>query len=71
MLVLEYRGYLANVDSDYYGYVINTKDLITFQGTNDSDIGQVFIDSVDDYFDFCKMRGEEPEQPNLIISFYR
>ena len=62
-----YKGYQANVELDeegsvFHGEVINTRDAITFQGTCVDELKQSFEDSVDDYLDFCALRGEAPEK---------
>jgi predicted HicB family RNase H-like nuclease len=62
-ITLEYLGYYAEVDDCFYGTVVNTNDVITFQGNGYTDVANAFIDSVEDYFDFCKSRGEKPETP--------
>jgi predicted HicB family RNase H-like nuclease len=43
--------------------VINTKDVITFQGCSVKELKEAFIDSVEDYLAFCKERGESPDRP--------
>ena len=43
--------------------VINTRDVITFQADSAEAIERAFHDSVDDYLEFCKSRGEKPEKP--------
>jgi len=43
--------------------VINTKDVITFQADSAHDLKQAFVDSIDDYLDFCAERNESPEKP--------
>lgn len=65
---LQYKGYIgmASVDTEeniLYGEVVNTRDVITFQGTCVEELKQAFIDSIEDYLDFCRERGEEPEKP--------
>lgn len=65
---MEYKGYLAQIDYDddvrvFHGEVINLKDVITFEGTCVDDLRQAFIDSVEDYLEFCRERGEQPEKP--------
>ncbi|HSL16514.1 MAG TPA: type II toxin-antitoxin system HicB family antitoxin [Methylomirabilota bacterium] len=66
--MLEYKGYTGNVEFDpeaglFHGEVLDTRDVITFQGTSVEDLQQAFRDSVDDYLDFCKERNEEPDKP--------
>jgi len=66
--VIEYKGYIGIVtyDSDaklFHGDVVNTRDVITFQGTTVSEIEKAFIESIDDYLDWCKEEGVAPEKP--------
>ena len=66
--MMRYKGYIAQIDFDedaqiFHGEVINLKDVITFEGTCMKDLRQAFIDSVEDYLQFCKERGEKPEKP--------
>lgn len=65
---MKYKGYTGHVEYDdeakiFHGDVLGIKDVITFQGTNVSEIEQAFRDSVDDYLAFCKERNEEPDRP--------
>lgn len=64
----EYRGYIARVSPDadaqlLHGEVINTRDVITFQGKSVTELQRAFRDSVDDYLEFCQERGEAPDKP--------
>jgi predicted HicB family RNase H-like nuclease len=66
--MLEYKGYLGTVEYDaeakvFHGDIINTKDVITFQGTTVKEIEKAFQASLEDYFAWCKEEGEEPEKP--------
>lgn len=66
--MMEYKGYVAKVEFDdeagfFHGEVINTRDVITFQGECVEELRQAFIDSVEDYLEFCRSRGEKPEKP--------
>jgi len=63
-----YKGYTAYIEFDesagiFHGEVIDTKDVITFQGTSVTELKKAFKDSVDEYLSFCKERGEEPDKP--------
>jgi predicted HicB family RNase H-like nuclease len=65
---MTYKGYQARVDLDeeagvFHGEVINTRDVITFQGASVDELKQAFEDSVDDYLEFCASRGEDPDKP--------
>lgn len=66
--MMTYKGYMAHVEFDdagdiFHGEVINTRDVITFQGATVKELKKAFIDSVDDYLAFCAERGEQPDRP--------
>lgn len=66
--MMEYQGYIGMVEFDgeaglFHGEVINTRDIITFQGKSVQELKQAFRASVDDYLAFCQKRGEEPDKP--------
>ena len=66
--MMEYKGYLGTVEYDaqakiFHGDIINTRDVITFQGTTVKEIERAFKDSIDDYISWCEEEGEEPEKP--------
>lgn len=65
---MQYKGYIATVEFDeddniFHGEVINTRDVITFEGTSVRELKKAFKDSVEDYLAFCKKRNEEPDKP--------
>ena len=65
--MLEYHGYTGHVVFDdeaglFHGEVVDTRDVITFQGTSVEELAQAFRDSVDDYLEFCRERNEEPDK---------
>lgn len=72
---MKYKGYEAVVDFDedmemFHGSVINTRDVITFYGRSVAELKKEFKASVDDYLEFCKQRGEEPDRPfsgNFVV----
>jgi predicted HicB family RNase H-like nuclease len=66
--VLDHKGYIGKVELDdeagvFHGEVINTRDVITFQGTSVAQLTKAFRDSVDDYLQFCHERNEAPDKP--------
>lgn len=66
--MIEYKGYFGEALFDdeagiFHGEVLNTKDVITFQGKSVVELRQAFKDSIDDYLEFCKERGEKPDKP--------
>jgi len=68
MTMMHYNGYEALIEFDedadiFHGEVINTRDVITFQGSSAAELKQAFVDSVNDYLAFCAERGEEPDKP--------
>ena len=65
---MRYKGYIGMVEYDddakiFHGDVINTRDVITFEGESVKEIEQAFHDSVDDYIAWCKEDGVIPEKP--------
>lgn len=66
--MMEYKGYIGKVEFDdeggiFHGEVINTRDVITFQGKSVAELKKAFKESVQDYLAFCASRGEEPDKP--------
>jgi hypothetical protein len=65
---MRYKGYKGAVKFDeerniFYGEVVNTRDVITFQGISLEECRQAYRNSVNDYLEFCRERGEEPDKP--------
>ena len=65
---MEYRGYRAVVSFDYearvfHGEVVNTRDVIFFEGTSVEQLDKEFRLSIDDYLTICAQRGREPDRP--------
>ncbi len=68
MNILEYKGYQGRFDYDpeadiFHGEVINLADVITFQGRSIDELREALEDSVEDYLDFCNVKGKTPEKP--------
>ncbi len=66
--MLNYKGYTGQINYDdekkiLHGEVLDTRDVITFQGKTVDEIEQAFRDSIDDYLEFCNERGEQPDKP--------
>ena len=66
--MMEYKGYVGKVEFDdeagiFHGEVLDTRDVITFQGQSVAELKTAFEESIDDYLAFCKQRGEEPNKP--------
>jgi predicted HicB family RNase H-like nuclease len=65
---MEYKGYIGIVAYDdqariFHGDVINTRDVITFQGKSVREIEKAFKESIDDYLSWCAKDGVAPEKP--------
>ena len=68
--MMAYRGYRAAVTFDdaagvFHGEVVDTRDVITFQGESVPELSQAFADSVDEYLTVCSERGRAPDKPGL------
>ena len=66
--MMEYEGYCGQVAFDdeqdvFHGEVLGLRDVVTFQGKSVAELRKAFRESVEDYLDFCRERGEEPEKP--------
>ena len=66
--MMQYKGYIGKVEYDaekhsLHGEVVGIRDVVTFQGKSVDELHEAFTDSVDDYLEFCKQRGEEPDKP--------
>lgn len=65
--VLEYKGYYSNVhfsaeDDCFIGEVISINDIIIFQGETVQELKNSFHEVVEDYLNYCKERGKEPNK---------
>ena len=66
--MMKYKGYLGTVEYDsqakiFHGDIINTRDVITFQGSTIKEIERAFKESIDVYISWCNEEGVEPEKP--------
>ncbi len=66
--MMEYKGYHAAVKYDheartFHGEVVDTRDVIFFEGTSVEQINEEFKFSIDDYLAMCLERGQEPDKP--------
>lgn len=65
---MEYKGYRATVTFDdeaevFHGEVVDTRDVIVFEGTSVAQLKKEFKFSVDDYLKVCEERGRTPDRP--------
>jgi len=68
MTTMTYDCYVATVELDedaglFHGEVINTRDVLTFQGRTLDELRAAFADTIADYAAWCQERGREPERP--------
>lgn len=66
--MMEYKGYVGCVTFDdeadiFHGEVVNTRDVITFQGMSVEQIREAFHESIDEYLEWCRERNKTPDKP--------
>ncbi len=59
-----YNGYAVYDDEAhiFHGELVGIRAVITFQGTTVAELEQTFKDSINDYLNWYKKRGKEPEK---------
>jgi predicted HicB family RNase H-like nuclease len=65
---LQYRGYDGSVlysaeDKMLHGRVLGLRDMISYGGTDVRSLEKNFRDAIDEYLQFCKLRGKTPDTP--------
>ena len=65
--MMNYKGYIGQVEYDdeqhiFAGSVMNTRDVITFQGETVQELEKAFRDSIDDYLTWCKEDGVKSDK---------
>jgi predicted HicB family RNase H-like nuclease len=68
MSVLTYKGYQGCFEYDpeadfFHGQVVNLADIVTFQGRSIDELKEALAESVEDYLEFCRLKGKTPEKP--------
>ncbi len=68
MNIMKHDGFVAMVDLDedagvFHGRTINTLAMLTFESDTVAGLQQAFADTIDDYRNWCRERGKEPEKP--------
>ena len=63
---IKYKGYIGSVefsesDAVFYGKVQGVRSLISYEGTNATELVTDFHDAVDSYLESCKANGDTPE----------
>lgn len=64
--LIEYKGYAGSVefsekDRIFYGKVQGIRSLISYEGTNASELIEDFHEAVDSYLSMCELEGSLPE----------
>ncbi|MBQ8469845.1 MAG: type II toxin-antitoxin system HicB family antitoxin [Clostridia bacterium] len=65
--MMEYKGYHADFHYDaddevFCGHVFGIRDSLNFYGTSVTELKEMFHQSIDDYLEFCRKHGKEPEK---------
>jgi predicted HicB family RNase H-like nuclease len=68
MTAITLDGYLATIELDaeaglFHGEVVNTRDVLTFQGRTADELKQAFAETLADYRQWCAERGKTPDKP--------
>ena len=61
-----YRGYTGSIESDngvFHGSIQGIKACVTYESDSLHALCKEFRAAVDDYLEFCKQEGFEPEVP--------
>ena len=71
--MFSYREYRAKVEFDhsagvFHRRVMNTRDVIFFEGTSVDELTKEFRFSIDDYLAMCAQKGEDPDRPSICPS---
>ena len=66
--MMKYKGYSAAVSFDYeagvfHGEVVDTRDVIVFEGDSHAQLDEEFRNSIDDYLAVCSERGRTLDRP--------
>ena len=64
---LRYKGYSAKADYSaedriFYGTILGISDMVEFQSENAKDLEDEFHQAVDEYLEFCKEIGKDPQK---------
>lgn len=65
--VIEYKGYQAKIEFDaescvLYGKIEGIRDLVNFEADSANEVEQAFHEAVDDYLEFCREVGKNPDK---------
>ena len=65
---MTYKGYSANIEVDLeasilFDRVLDINDVVTFKAQTIEEARREFQKLIDDYLEFCKELGQEPDAP--------
>ena len=68
MNMLKYKNYVGAFeyypdDREFHGRVLGIRDVVHFSGISVDELEHALADSVEDYLEFCRNTGKEPEKP--------
>ncbi|MEM9509848.1 MAG: type II toxin-antitoxin system HicB family antitoxin [Cyanobacteria bacterium P01_E01_bin.35] len=64
---MKYKGYEATIEYDevdqiFFGRVINTRDIISFDGESVAELKKSFEAVIEEYLEDCRQEGKEPNK---------
>ena len=67
-MILKHDGYVAEItyqdgDETMHGVTTNTSAILQFAGCDIAELKVAFADTIEDYCEWCRERGVEPEKP--------
>jgi len=65
--MIKYKDFYGSVeysatDECFFGKIIGTTDLVTFEGESVDNLKKAFVEAVEDYLALCKEIGKEPQK---------
>jgi len=65
--MLKYKDFYGSVeysavDECFFGKIVGTADLVTFEGNSVNNLKKAFSEAVEDYLVLCKEAGKEPQK---------
>lgn len=66
--IMRYKEYYATINyeeetSTFYGKIEDIDDLVSFEGTTVEELKKSFKYMVEEYLEFCKENGKQPDKP--------
>jgi len=65
--MLKYKDFYGSVeysaiDECFFGKIIGTTDLVTFEGSSVNELKRAFTEAAEDYLSLCQEAGKEPQK---------